>query len=402
MPKLNLLSYLNFSSISFCLLALCLLLVLPSAGYGQTVNSPTSIKSVLPEKLGEKWRSVDATRVLSADQCAVLPDGDVYREFLLEGLASHHYTDGKDTFTVEVFQMQFHSSAYGLFTFNRNKLAENRSEFFSGRYLVSLSSETTKPVPQELVQALKDHLASASSELPPLPSHLPEENKLANSEIYLVGPAALARLEGFSDLKDVVNFSGGTEIAFAKYRNGNSDFGLIIVEYHTPQLASDGYAQFQNYFGNLPEQAKAQRLLKRIGNYIVLTTGVQDLAAAENVISQIKYNPGVYWEGKKLSQIPLAFRPPDPFALEEMSQTAQVILRTFYWVGIMLFVAIILGFISGWTFFYWNRYKRNKLGFDDVYSDAGGSIRLNLDDYLLPPGDSDAAQNVGENSRNAK
>lgn len=401
MPKLNLLFQLNFSSISFRLLALCLLLVWTSTGYGQTVNSPTSIKSALPEKLGEKWRSVDAIRMLSADQCAVLPDGDVYQEFLLEGLASRHYTDGQDTFAVEVFQMQFHSSAYGLFTFNRNKLAENRSEFFSGRYLVSLSSEKTNSVPQEFVQALKNHLASPSSELPPLPSHLPEENKLANSEIYLVGPAALARLEGFSDLKDVVSFSGGTEIAFAKYRNGNSDFGLIIAEYHTPQLASDGYALFQNYFGNLSEQAKAQRLLKRVGNYIVLTTNVQDLAAAENVISKIKYNPGVYWEGKKLSQIPLAFRPPDPFALEEMSQTAQVILRTFYWVGIMLFVAIILGFISGWIFFYWTRSRRNKLGYDDVYSDAGGSIRLNLDDYLLSPGDSDAAQNVGENSRNA-
>lgn len=279
-----------------------------------------------------------------------------------------------------------------MFTFNLNKLADNRSEFFSGRYLISLSSEAANTVPPDLAQTLKNSLISSSGELPPLPSHLPDENKIPDSEIYLVGSAALARLDGFSDLKDVVNFSGGTEIAFARYRNGDSGLGLIIVEYHTPQLATDGYAQFQNYFGNLPEQERNQRLLKRIGNYVVLTTTAQDLPGAEKMIAQIKYNPGVYWEGKKMSDIPIAFRPPDPFALAEASHTAQVILRTFYWVGVMLFVAIILGFISGWIFFYWNRYRRNKLGFDNVFSDAGGSVRLNLDEYLLPPGNPIATQ----------
>ncbi len=289
--------------------------------------------------------------------------------------------------------MRFDSGAYGLFTFNRNKLSENRSEFFSGRYLVSLSYENINLAPQDLAQALKDSLVSSNGELPPLPSHLSEENKVSDSEIYLVGSAALARLDGFSDLKDVVNFSGGTEIAFARYRNGNSGFGLVIVEYHTPQLATDGYSQFQNYFGNLPEQDRTRRLLKRTGNYVVLTTNAEDLPGAEKIIAQIKYTPAVHWEGKKMSDIPIAFRPPDPFALAEASHTAQVILRTFYWVGVMLFVAIILGFISGWIFFYWNRYRRNKLGFDNVFSDAGGAVRLNLDEYLLPPGNPIATQN---------
>ncbi|MDX2044813.1 MAG: DUF6599 family protein [Acidobacteriota bacterium] len=383
MPKLNLLFHLNITSIKTCFAALCLLPLLAIGSYAQQTNS----KPVLPEKLGETWRASSPVRTLSAEQCAVLPDGDVYKEFWLESMVSRHYTNRKDSVTVEVFRMQFDSGAYGLFTFNRNKLAENRSEFLSGRYLVSLTSETTNSAPQDLLQTLKENLNSSNGELPLLPSHLPSENKIADSEIYLVGSSALARLDGFSDLKDVVNFSGGTEVAFAKYRNGNSGFNLLLVEYHTPQLATDGETQFHNYFSNLPEQERNQRLLKRIGNYIVLTTKTEDLPSAEKIISQIKYTPAVYWEGKKMSHIPLAYRPPDPFALEEMSQTAQVILRTFYWVGIMLFVAIILGFISGWTYFYWNRYRRSKFGYDNLYSDAGGSVRLNLDEYLLPPGD---------------
>ena len=54
----------------------------------------------------------------------------------------------------------------------------------------------------------------------------------------------------------------------------------------------------------------------------------------------------------------------------------------------MITGAIIIGFITGGSFFYWKRYRRRKLGVDDIFSDAGGTVRLNLDDYLLSPGDS--------------
>ena len=79
---------------------------------------------------------------------------------------------------------------------------------------------------------------------------------------------------------------------------------------------------------------------------------------------------------------------PDPLAIQEASQTASMIVRTFYWIGIMITGAIIIGFITGGSFFYWKRYRRRKLGVDDIFSDAGGTVRLNLDDYLLSPGDS--------------
>jgi hypothetical protein len=51
----------------------------------------------------------------------------------------------------------------------------------------------------------------------------------------------------------------------------------------------------------------------------------------------------------------------------------------------MLLSAILIGIIAGGSLFYWNRYRRRKLGLDDLFSDAGGTVRLNLDDYLLPP-----------------
>lgn len=386
--KLNQFFHLHTSKLTSLFAALCLLPILLFGVYGQTANSSGSDKILLPDKLGENWRAIGIARALSADQSSVLPDGDVYREYWLENLSSRIYTDGKNSVAIEVFRMQYDSGAYGLFTFNRARLPENRRESYSGRYLISLSSDTINSVPhQELMQLLKANLDSSIGELPPLPSHLPAENKISGSDVYLVGTAALAKTEGFSDLKDVVNFSGGTEIAIGKYRGGNGVFNLAIVEYHTPQLASDGYAQFQAYFNGLPEQDKTQRLLKRIGNYVVLTTAVQDMPSVEKTIAQIKYNPGVYWEGKKITDIPIAFRPPDPLVVAEASQTANMLIRTFYWIGVMLFGAIVLGIISGWIFFSWNRYRRRKLGLDNIFSDAGGTVRLNLDEYLLSPGD---------------
>ncbi|MFN0111209.1 MAG: DUF6599 family protein [Blastocatellia bacterium] len=340
----------------------------------------------MPDKLGEAFRLVGKVRTLSAEQCAALPDADVYKEFWLEALISGHYSDGKNSLAVEVFQLQFDSGAYGLFTFNRNKADNTRHIFFTARYFVSLSSETLKAVSIEpIVQSLKELLNSSNGELSPLPSHLPQENKIADTEKYLVGPAALAKVESFSSLKDTLNFSGGTEVAIADYQNGSGKLSVVIVEYHTPQLATDGLAQFQNYFGQLPEPERNQRILKRVGNYVVATTAAQDLASAEKLVSQIKYTQVVYWEARKITDIPIAFRPPDPLAVAEATQTASVLVRTFYWIGVMLFGAIVMGVVSGGIFFYWNRYRRRKLGLDDVFSDAGGTVRLNLEEYILTP-----------------
>ncbi|MEP7269891.1 MAG: hypothetical protein ABI882_00210, partial [Acidobacteriota bacterium] len=85
------------------------------------------------------------------------------------------------------------------------------------------------------------------------------------------------------------------------------------------------------------------------------------------------------------TSIPFQYRPPDPAAIEEMRDTATVLLRTFYGIGLMIVASIILGVFAGWTVFYWRKQKRRRLGKDDYFSDAGDTIRLNLDDYIFQP-----------------
>jgi hypothetical protein len=345
----------------------------------------------LPARLGARWRAVGPAQSLDARSFSILPNADVYKEYGLQRVISRLYTDGKTRAQVEVFELTFVSHAYGLFTFNRGLLPSTSREFYEGRYVVraSMSPPNERPdhsLPDHsLFGAIKPNLIGGEGRLPSLPSRLPEQGKIAESEKYIVGPAALAKLKSFGALKDLINFSVGVEVVTADYHGGDGQMSLIIVEYYTPQSASDGYAKFQSHLNALSQDEKERRLLKRIGNYVVEMANIQDMAMAQNVIGQIKYEASVYWVGRKFGDIPLEFRPPDPVAIEEAKRTTQVLLRSFYWMGAMIMSAFILGLAAGAALFWWNRYRRRKLGLDGIFSDAGGTVRLNLDDYLLPP-----------------
>lgn len=350
----------------------------------QAVIITTAAKQMLPEKLSKDWRALGPARTLNAEASSLSPDVDVCAEYELLTGTVRNYTDGKSKLTVEVFEMRFASGAYGLFTFNRGIKTPNQHEFYQGRYFIRITNDVSSVfVNNSFVEAIKSVIPD-DGELPVLPSHLPEQSKIVGTERYLVGPIALARLANFGDLKNVVDFTGGAEAVTADYQNGSGTMSLLIVEYHTPQLATDGYARFQQYFDGLRQTEKDRRLLSRIGNYVVEAVGIQDRAAAESVVGQIKYAPKVYWEGRKMRNIPLESRPPDPAAIAEANQTAQVIIRALYWIGVMLIGTIGLGVVTGGTYFYWRRYRRRKLGLDDLFSDAGGTVSLNLSDYLLP------------------
>jgi len=135
-------------------------------------------------------------------------------------------------------------------------------------------------------------------------------------------------------------------------------------------LASDGYASLEAAINAQPDPARKLTWLKRVGNYAVVSTGTAEQAVAEQLTSEIQYTPKVTWAGDKFTSIPLAVRPPDPAAIEEAMQTASILLRTFYWIGIMFLVAIFLGLIAGSSFFYWRRSRKiedgpNALFFDE-------------------------------------
>lgn len=344
----------------------------------------TYVPPVLP---GTGWRAEGPARVLTGAEFAIVAGGDVFAEYGLQRVALQRYRQSRARMLMEVFEMRFNSGAFGLYTFHRNSLPAGRHELVAGRYLVSILTEGgTQEIDRQTVDAVAQLFASIKpADLPPLVKHLPDQNKIAGSEKYLVGPAALGGLEGFSDIRSSIDFTGGVEIVTANYQTGNGITRLMMIEYHTPQSALAGYDAAMNRHNARTEEEKGRRILKRVGNYVVEAIVDGDSSLGTAIVNQVKYEQTVYWEGKKLSDIPLAYRPPDPFAIEEMRETATVLVQTFYAIGFMLASSVVVGVFAGWAVFYWRRQRRRRLGMDNLFSDAGETVRLNLDEFLFQP-----------------
>jgi hypothetical protein len=364
---------------------------------GQNAKSAQQTNAMLPDRIGERWKALGPAQVLDLQRISDLADADAQKEYGVQRVVSRGYADGDTKSSVMVFETRFISGAYGLATFNRGRLPQNSYEFYEGRHVVRVSisspdnSSSGGQAEKAMFEAIRPNLAGGEGQLPSLQLHLPEAGKIAGSEKYILGPAALSKLKNFGELKDAINFDAGIEIAAADYQNGAGQMSVIIIEYQTPQSASDGLTKIQGLFNSLAQTEKDRRILKRVGNYVVEAVNIQDMPAAQNVVGQIKYETKVYWAGKKFTDIPLEYRPTDPVAIEEALRTTQVLVRSFYWMGAMLLSAVFLGLVAGAAFFGWTVYRRRKLGLDDLFSDAGGSIRLNLDGYLLS-GDSEVKQ----------
>lgn len=334
----------------------------------------------LPTVVADKWKSKGAIRVLKGKECEAFPDGEIGLEYGLISTTISHYTDGKDNYSVELFELRYPSGAYGFFTYLQTRGATNQRQFWAGREVIRIRNfRDNKSISSVFFEGLANTFEKENGPLPPLTKHLPQTNKLPGKEHYLVGTKALAAHPTLSFLKEYVNFEGGTEGVAAEYQQAESPLNLLLLEFHTPQLATDGFAKLDALKTSVPQSGQPQTIIKRIGNYVVIANPVKDIKAAESILGEIKYTASVHWEGKSYRAIPLEYRPPDPAALEEASETALILLRTFYWIGLMIALAGIFGVGAGSSFFYWRRYQRKKAGLDDLFSDASGSIRLNLD-----------------------
>jgi hypothetical protein len=188
----------------------------------------------------------------------------------------------------------------------------------------------------------------------------------------------------------VIDFTGGTHAAVADYNNGNGKMSILLIEFQSPQFAVDGLTKIQQHFNSLSQDDQKKRILRRVGNYAVEAVNVSDPKSAEEVLKQVKYMVQVHWEGKSMRDVPIPFRPPDPAGIREAIQTGQFIVAAFYWIGVLVAGAIAIGIFAGGAFFYWRRAQRRKQGQDNLFSDAGGMTRLNLEDYLLSGGEASA------------
>lgn len=359
--------------------------------------STSQLVSLLPDSLAGLRATTELKQVGRDNLSDLVEDkAPFYREYSVTSAVSREYGRVR----VDVFETQHQLAAFGLFTFNAGAGKENSVEvdigsggsrfngelvFFKGRFFVQISDSaqsTTRggrPAFEAVARALANEITPANTAVTraALLDSLPALAMVADSQRYFLGPESLNSYVAHA--RDMFDFAGDTEAVAAEYNqpDGKSATAglaaaassqmlkIAIVEYHTPQFATDAMTRATGYLSSLPENEQQQIILERVGNYVVEAVNVRDRAMAESLVNSVQYPYTVKWLRNPL------WPTNDPFRVQK---AAQMLVSTFGLLGLILGTVLVVGSVFGTTIFL-KRRKRQQ----EVFSDAGGMLRLDID-----------------------
>ena len=242
--------------------------------------------------------------------------------------------------------------------------------FFKGTHFIRITS--LKPTANSaslnaLAQSLSDTLDKGEGDIPVLIKHLPDPEQAQKNAVFLSTFNSLSALALPQPVLDAVESSGNADAVLASY--GPSK--LLIVEFNTPQLASEND---QRIIAKIHELWKlgqpAPTAYRRVGNYSVFVFDAPDEQTAKQLIDEVKYEQVVQWLGD------------NPNILKEAEQryintTLGVLVAVLKASGYALILCFGVGGLIGGLLFSYRRAQQKAL---TTYSDAGGMLRLNLDE----------------------
>lgn len=206
---------------------------------------------------------------------------------------------------------------------------------------------------------------TAEDDTPILIKHLPNWETVAKNAKYSVTLDDLKQNVANQPILDSVSFEGGTEAVAANYGQGQ----LVIVEFSTPHFSVENHQRIAAKIQELKSQSQpVPTAYRRVGNYSVFVFNGSDEASANQLIDQVRYEKIVQWLGE------------DPYLYEKLQRyfaetSAGVLINVLKGSGLSLLACLALGGLVGFLLF---RQRRARSA--AFYSDAGGSVRLNLDE----------------------
>jgi hypothetical protein len=206
---------------------------------------------------------------------------------------------------------------------------------------------------------------TAEDETPVLIKHLPNWETAGKNAKYILTLDDLKRNVVNQPIVDSVSFEGGTEAVAANYGQGQ----LVIVEFSTPQFSVENDQRIAAKIQELKGQTQpVPTAYRRIGNYSVFVFNGSDEASANQLIDQVRYEKVVQWLGD------------DPHMADRLQRyfaqtSAGVLIAVLKSSGLSLLACLAIGGVFGFLLF---RQRRAQAA--AVFSDAGGSVRLNLDE----------------------
>jgi hypothetical protein len=237
------------------------------------------------------------------------------------------------------------------------------------------------------VRPIEQSTPKTEDETPVLVKHLPNWESVAKQASYVVTLDGLKAVVVNQPILDSIDFEGGTEAVAAKYGQAQ----LIIVEFATPQFSVDNDQRIAAKIQELKAQSQpVPRGYRRVGNYSVFVFGATDEASANQLIDQVQYQKVVQWLGE------------DPHLYSRLQRyfaetSAGVLVAVLKSSGLSLLACLGIGGLFGFLLFRHRRAQKSA-----VFSDAGGQVRLNLDELTGAPNSSRLLESGGRPSHLSK
>jgi len=240
--------------------------------------------------------------------------------------------------------------------------------FVRGARFVSVKNLNGRPADlNELAHVWAESLDKGEGDIPPLIKHLPNPEQAQKNAVYLNSFADLHRLPFQHAVFDAIQSGGNADAVLSTY----GPIKVLIVEFNTPQLATENdkrsIARIQDLW-KLGQPAPSA--YRRVGNYSVFVFDAPDEQTAKQLIDQVKYEQVVQWLGD------------NPNILKEaqkryVNTTLGVLVTVLKASGWALITCLGMGGLIGGLLF---TYRRSQQKAVTAYSDAGGMLRLNLDE----------------------
>jgi hypothetical protein len=277
--------------------------------------SPSST-AVLPTEFAG-WQAKG--EVSKSDDPAAADAGNVpvLKEYGFVRLEKASYTrdDGRNL-TLKAAVFEDASGAYGAFTYYRSEemgeeqiggqaaFLNNRVLFYQGNILVDAVFDRMSVMSASQLRQLAGLLPQAAgnkSNPPSLPSYLPKRDFEKNTAKYILGPITLDRI-GSPLAGSAVDFKSGAEVVIGKYAAAAGDATLMLIEYPTPQIASERLKAIDSSHQVTQQQPGVASIVdvgpffdSRTGPIIVIASGPLSKSEARSLMSSISYEADVTW-----------------------------------------------------------------------------------------------------------
>jgi hypothetical protein len=249
---------------------------------------------------------------------------------------------------------------------------ENYIAFFKGTHFVTVRNikRTDASSLSAAAQDLSASLDKGEADIPVLIKHLPNPDEAQKTATFLHSFADLNKLfqpQGAPGVLTAIDSRGNADAALASY--GPSK--VLVVEFNTPQLAKENDERIIARIQELWKLGQpAPTAYRRVGNYSVFVFDAPDDASAKQLIDQVRYEQVVSWLGENPNILKRAQE-------HYVNTTLGVLVAVLKASGYALLACLGIGGLAGALLFNHRRTQQKDV---TAYSDAGGMLRLNLDE----------------------